>query len=157
MVSDSVKEAWQDNTKINKVILDHLTPEMVHARTPGEGFTVAEHLLEILHTPKYFGLKFNEEKLGAIPNLYEVKDNEYIAETDLGRIREVAQQTAVDVLEAAEAADSKGELPHTNLDMYLIHMMVHDAHHRGQLLLALKTNGFPLPSEDLVWGPWKNQ
>ncbi len=157
MISDSVKEAWQINTKINKAVFDHLSDEMINAPTPGNGFTVAEHVLEILHTPKHFGLKFDEAQLGALPNLYEVKGKDYIAETNLGRIREVAAQTADTVLKAAEAASSKGELPHTSIDTYLIHMMAHDAHHRGQLFLALKTNGFPLPNDDLVWGPWKNE
>jgi uncharacterized damage-inducible protein DinB len=156
MTSPSVREAWQVNTKVNKAVLDHLTPEMVHARTPGGGFTVAEHLLEIFHTPKYWGLKF-DAALEVIPNLYEQKGEEYIAETDLSRIREVAKQTTDAVLKASQAVHSKGNLPHTSVDAYLIHMMVHDAHHRGQLLLALKTNGFPLPGEDLMWGPWKDE
>lgn len=107
-------------------------------------------------TPKHFGSKFNAS-LAKLPNLYEDNPDDFIAETDLNRIREVTAQTAEAVLAAAETAQSKGDLPHNSLDAYLIHMMVHDAHHRGQLLLALKTNGFPLPSEDLMWKPWKAQ
>ncbi|MEZ4630684.1 MAG: DinB family protein [Deinococcales bacterium] len=156
MLSDGVKEAWQINSRINKVIIDHLSPEMVHARTPGGGWSVAQHLAEIVMTPKHFGSKFNAS-LAKLPNLYEDNPDDFIAETDLNRIREVTAQTAEAVLAAAETAQSKGDLPHNSLDAYLIHMMVHDAHHRGQLLLALKTNGFPLPSEDLMWKPWKAQ
>ena len=155
MLSESVKEAWQINTRINKEVLEHLTPEMINAQTPGDGFTVAEHILEIVGTPKYFGMKFDEAKLGALPDLYTVEGESYIAETDLRRIREVAKQTAEAVLEAAETADSKGELPHSSLDIYLIHMMVHDSHHRGQLQLALKAAGYELPGDDILWGLWK--
>ncbi|MEM6431914.1 MAG: DinB family protein [Deinococcota bacterium] len=36
-----------------------------------------------------------------------------------------------------------------------MHMMVHDAHHRGQILLALKTSGHTLPDEGSFWMPWK--
>jgi uncharacterized damage-inducible protein DinB len=32
-------------------------------------------------------------------------------------------------------------------------MIIHDAHHRGQILLALKTAGHPLPNEDIFWNP----
>ena len=154
-LSPSVKEAWQINTRINRSVLEHLTPEMVAAKTPGGGFSVAEHILEIVGTPKYFGVKFDEAKLGSLPDLYEVEGESYLAETDLGRIRKVAQQTADAVLEAAEAAETKGDLPHASIDVYLIHMMVHDAHHRGQLFLALKNASYPLPDDDLVWLPWK--
>ena len=153
MLSESVK-AWNINTRINKQVLEHLTPEMVEAQTPGGGFSVAEHVLEIVGTPKYFGIKF-ADTLGQLPDLYEVKDEKYIVETNLKRIREVAQRTAEAVLKAAEQAETKGDLPQASVDVYLIHMMVHDAHHRGQLFLALKNAGHPLPDDDLVWLPWK--
>ena len=156
MISPSVKEAWQINTQINKALLDHLTPDMVHARTPGGGWSVAQHIAEIVATPKHWGIKF-APNLKSLPNLYEDHPSDFIAETDLSRMRQVAAQTAEAVLQAAEKSDGKGELPHTSVDIYLIHMMVHDAHHRGQLFLALKTNGYPLPDDKLIWSPWKNQ
>ena len=153
MLSESVK-AWNINTRINKQVLEHLTPEMVEAQTPGGGLSVAEHVLEIVGTPKYFGIKF-EDTLAQLPDLYTKEGDDYIAETNLKRIREVAQQTAEAVLKAAEQAETKGDLPQPSVDVYLIHMMVHDAHHRGQLFLALKNAGHPLPDDDLVWLPWK--
>ena len=156
-LSPSVKEAWQANTRVNRTLLEHLTPDMVAAQTPGGGWTVAQHIAEIVATPKHWGTKFAKAKLEPLPNLYEDDDEASIAETDLTHIREVARQTADAVLEAAETAEGKGDLPHTSLDAYLIHMMVHDAHHRGQVLLALKTSGFPLPGDDVMWGPWKDQ
>lgn len=154
-LSSSVKEAWQVNGRVNGALLEHLTPAMVHAQTPGGGWSVAQHIAEIVNTPKYFGIKFDEARLRPLPNLYDEEAEGFVAETDLTRIREVAERTAATVLEAAEAAEGKGELPHSSLDAYLIHMMVHDAHHRGQILLALKTAGHPLPDESLMWGPWK--
>ena len=39
MLSESVKEAWQINTRINKEVLEHLTPEMINAQTPGDGLS----------------------------------------------------------------------------------------------------------------------
>ena len=157
MVSESVKEAWQANGKVNNALLMHLTPEMVAAQTPGGEWTVAHHIAEFVSTPKHFGVRFDEAGLGSLPNLYEDNDETFIAETDLTRIREVAQQTADAVLQAAEAAEDKGDLPHSSLDAYLIHMMVHDAHHRGQIMLALKTAGHPLPDDARMWGPWKGE
>lgn len=69
------------------------------------------------------------------------------------------RETYEAVLGAAQAATQKGATAygesHDSPDAFLIHMMVHDAHHRGQILLALKTAGHPLPDEDAVWGPWR--
>ena len=157
MITEPVKEAWQVNTRVNRTLLEHLTPEMVTAQTPGGGWTVAQHIAEIVATPKHFGVKFDEAKLGPLPDLYDEEAQGFVAETELERIHGVAQQTADAVLKAAETAADKGDLPHTSIDAYLIHMMVHDAHHRGQILLALKTAGHILPDEDLMWGPWRGE
>ena len=155
MISDSVKEAWQVNTKVNRALLEHLTPEMVAVQSREGGWTVAQHIAEFVGTPKHFGMEFDKDRLEPLPDLYDPEAEGFMAETDLKRIRKVAEQTADAVLEAAETAEGKGDLPHSSLDAYLIHMMVHDAHHRGQILLALKTNGHPLPDEAHMWGPWK--
>jgi len=61
--------------------------------------------------------------------------------------------------EAVESApeDFTGEPPHSSADAFLIHMMVHDAHRRGQVLLALKTSRYTLPDEDSMWISWKEK
>lgn len=154
-VSPSVRAAWQANLRINRALLDHLEPELLSAQTPGGGFTVAQHLAEIVDAVKGWGTRFDQGRLAPLPDLYDPKAETFVAETDLARIVEVMEQTYEAALEAAEAAREMGDSPHASPDAYLIHMMVHDAHHRGQILLALKTNGQPLPDEDRMWGPWK--
>jgi uncharacterized damage-inducible protein DinB len=101
--------------------------------------------------------------MGALPDLYRGEargrggDAEIEVEHELARIRSVVASTAEAARAAVEAAPEgeRGELPHPSAEAYLLHMIVHAAHHRGQILLALKTNGFPLPDEGAVWGPWK--
>ncbi|MDQ3461036.1 MAG: damage-inducible protein DinB, partial [Deinococcota bacterium] len=92
-----------------------------------------------------------------LADLYEPDADDFVAETDPARIREVMAQTHQTALEAADVAEGTGELPHSSVEASLIHMMVHDAHPRGQLLLALKTAGHALPDEDLMWGPWRGE
>ncbi len=157
MISETLREAWRANSRVNAALLEHLTPEMVHAPTPGGGYTVAQHLAEITGNVKYWGRRLDEARLGGLPDLYDPEADGFVAETDLTRIREVVAQTYDTALEAAEAAKDKGKLPHPSVEAYLLHMMVHDAHHRGQILLALKTSGHPLPDEDLLWGPWRGE
>jgi len=146
-------------------LLEHLTPEMLDARTPGGGYSVALHLAHLVGVTKYWGSRL-DKNLGELPNLFTLREDldeddpqAYIPETDLTRIRKVLKETA----EAAQdtvhrvAEGFTGGLPHSNPDAFLIHMMVHDAHHRGQVLLALKTSGYPLPDEDAMWAPWKEK
>ena len=155
-----VKTAWQANLKVNQILLGHLTPEMLRARTPGGGFSVAQHLAHIVGVTKHRGVQL-DEGLETLPNLFTLREDldeedsqALIPETDLARIKDVLAQTAAAVQEAV-AEGNIGTSPYSSADAYLIHMMVHDAHHRGQILLALKTSGYPLPDEDAMWQPWK--
>lgn len=162
-VSDSVREAWLQNIRINDNLLAQLTQDMMSARSPGGGMTVAEHLAHTTGTTNYWASLLNDDGLRRTPRLFDLEgegdDMEFIAYTDLELFRERMGETRRAVLEAAEAAPAgeTGEAPHTSADALLIHMMAHDSHHRGQLLLALKTEGFDLPSEESLWLPWRNE
>lgn len=160
----SVQAAWQTNLKVNLVLVDHLTSEMLDARTPGGGYTAAQHLAHLVGSVKHWGTKLDSERLDGLPDLFTVREelteddlDAFVPETDLKRIRTVLLKTAEAARDAVKNAPKgfTGELPHASTDAFLIHMMVHDAHHRGQILLALKTSGYLLPYEDAVWQPWK--
>lgn len=151
-VSETIKEAWQANDQVNEVLLEHLTPEMLAAKTPGGGYTVAQQLAHMTGTKKFWGMKLSDT-LQQLPNLFDETKKEFIAETNLAHIKEVMRQTSKKILETAESAKDKGDLTHPSVEMFLIHMMLHDAHHRGQILLALKTSGKALPNEDMFWNP----
>ncbi len=159
-LESAVQTAWQANLKVNQVLLEHLTPEMLQARTPGGGYSVGQHLAHIVGVTKYRGTQL-DEGLKTLPDLFTLREDldeedpeAVVPETDLARIKNVLTQTAAAVQEAVSKGDT-GNSPYPSADAYLIHMMVHDAHHRGQTLLALKTSGYSLPDEDAMWQPWK--
>lgn len=62
---------------------------------------------------------------------------------------------ALTVPDSPTPSEKAEEPPHASADADLMHMMIHGAHHRGQIRLALKTAGHPLPDEDAMWGPWR--
>lgn len=166
-VSPAVRAAWEANTRVNGVLLAHLTPEMLEAQTPGGGYTVARHLAHVINTVQYWGSLRDKARFEALPSAILARNEatgDVSVEHDLARIAEVWRETGATALDAA-ASEPEGttlppgewESPHATPDAFLIHMMVHDAHHRGQMLLALKTNGHSLPDEDAVWGPWRGE
>ncbi len=156
-LSSSVRTAWEHSLAVNLALVDHLEPSMMPARTPGGGYTVAQHLAEMVGATKNWGARLGGETIAALPDLYDPEAEGFVAEHDLARIRDVLERTTAAALEAAEAHPNGADgSPHTDGNAFLIHMMVHEAHHRGQLLLALKTNGHPLPPEEPMWAPWRS-
>ena len=140
--------AWNANAEINDVLLKHLTPAMLEASTPGGGQTVGQHLTHMLECLKYWT---GELEAGAVKDVPESD-----AETNPTRIRSVMKETYGAVLATALNAKDKGNLPHATVGKFLMYTVAHDSHHRGQILLALKTNGHALPDEAAMWQPWNS-
>ena len=156
MISPEIEFAWNTNNAVNAVLLEHLTPEMLEAGTPGGGYSVAQHLAHMVECTKGWGMQLEESELKNLPDLYfnyNMDTGDFDAEMNLERIKTIMTQTENVVLEVAKKAIGKGKLPHSSPAQFLMHMAMHDAHHRGQILLALKAEGFALPDENSLWMP----
>lgn len=156
-VSPLVKDAWRVNDGMNEVLLAHLTPEMLALPTPDKNWTVAGYLAHMAGSKKGWGTHLDgeeKERVVRLPDLYAKAGDTFIVEKDIEKIRAVFEKTSATLLETAERAETKGALPYASLDLYLLHMIVHDAHHRGQILLTLRTAGYAPPDEDTFWGGW---
>jgi uncharacterized damage-inducible protein DinB len=156
---NEITQAWNANNAINAVLLQHLTPAMLKAVTPGGGYTIAQHLAHMVECTKGWGMELEPSGLKDLPDLYSNYDpatGRFDAEMNLERIGAIMKQTRVALLETAQSATGTGNLPHATIGKFLIHMMAHDAHHRGQILLALKTGGQALPDEESMWLPWRS-
>ena len=140
---------------VNKALLDHLTPEMLSAKTPAGDFTIAHHLADMANCPKYWGAKSESKAIKALDNLYDEDVEAFIPERNIERIRKVFQDTHETILKELEEHDASG-LEHKSIERYMIHILVHDAHHRGQILVTLKAAGYGIPTEDTIWMPWKS-
>lgn len=158
-ITQGVREVWQANNQVNTNLLEHLTQEMMLAETPGGGMTVAEHLAHMTGTLGYWIELLGPGLMRSVPRLYDIIDDEFVAYTDLELFRERMAPTRDAALDAAAAVPEgkTGTAPHLSAEAVLLHMLVHDAHHRGQILLALKTSGFELPSEEALWLRWRNE
>lgn len=152
----SILRAWNANLEVNRVLLRHLTPAMLQARSPGGGFTVGQHLAHMAGVTKGWGSLIDAQRFEPLPYLAEDIDGELEASADLTHIDDVFRRTSEAAAAAASARpEGSSASPHADAAAYLVHMLVHDAHHRGQILLALKTSDHPLPDEEALWAPWR--
>jgi uncharacterized damage-inducible protein DinB len=145
--------AWNANTAINAVLLKHLTPAMLSAVTPSAGQSVAGHLTHMVECLKYWAGELETDGINDLPDINAVLLE---SATDLRRIQSVIQATYNAVFAIALNAKGKGNLPHATVGKFLMYTVAHDSHHRGQILLALKSNGYALPDEAAMWLPWNS-
>ncbi len=146
---NDINLAWNANTAINAVLLEHLTPAMLGATTPAGGQTVAQYLTHMVECLKYWASELEGSAINDLPDSLE-------AETDLERIQSAMKKTYDAVFATALNAKDKGNLPHATIGKFLMYTVAHDSHHRGQILLALKSNGYALPDEGSMWSPWNS-
>ena len=66
---NDITSAWQANAAINDVLLDHLTPEMLEAGTPGAGYTVAQHLAHMVQCLKGWSSQLEPSAMSDLPDL----------------------------------------------------------------------------------------
>jgi uncharacterized damage-inducible protein DinB len=156
LVSQIVKDTWHINDGMNKVLLEYLTPETVKVEAPDKNWSIAAYLAHLASSKKWWISHINKEQAELLPSLFHKTKDTFVAETNLEKIKDVFEQVSKTMLETAERADDKGILPYDSVDLYLIHMTTHDAHHRGQILLTLRTAGYRPPSDDDFWGGWWN-
>ena len=157
MLSETIKDAWLSNLQVNLNLLEHLNTEMLNAQNSSNGYTVAQHLAHMVEVTKYWASLF-DDSVNNLEDLYFDYDSDtetFRATNDLGKIREVLMQTLETVLQSAESATDFSSTAHRNADAFLMHMIVHDAHHRGQMLLCLKTSNYPLPNDEALWSLWR--
>ncbi len=158
MIHIEISKAWAANNAVNNELLAHLTPTMLEAVTPG-GYNTAQHLAHMTECIKSWGMELEASGLKDVPDLYSNYDpstGRFDAETNLERIKLVMTQTRDAALQTAEHSTGTGNLPHDSAGAFLLHMLVHEAHHRGQILVSLKTAGHALPNEEAMWLPWRS-
>ncbi len=157
-IGPSVRAAWGRNLEVNRALVGHLTPEMLGARTSGGGFSVAQHLSHIVGVTKFWGA-------------YSIRSGSrrYPTCTTLMAIHSrMAPKWTRSAFWTCSRPPRRSRWPQlklahrglmrcrTRMRTYLVHMIVHDAHHRGQILLALKASSFPLPDEGALWASWRS-
>lgn len=90
----------------------------------------------------------------------ELPDNEWVFERDPNRIAQMLSDSATAVRDAVRSTVEAGKEMQVHYDhpiLLLQHMLWHEGYHHGQIKLALKLTGCPIPDQEagpLTWGVW---
>jgi|ERR1035437_2146669 uncharacterized damage-inducible protein DinB len=144
-------ETWRINNRINLYLLDAITPEHLADLLSSKGRNVAAQFAH-LHNVRLMWLK--AALPDALKTVIKIETDQPI-DKDLLESSLTASGAAIEIL-LQDAIDHDGRVkgfkPHVTA--FLGYMIAHDAHHRSQIIIALKQSGHTIDKK-FSYGIWE--
>lgn len=141
-------ETWQISNRLNEYLLSGINEEYLNDIPETKGRSVGEQFAH-LHNVRLMWLKV------AAPDLMSSLEKIEKPITKKILIDNAAKSAAAisELLQRGiDTGKIKGFKPHA--EAFLGYLIAHEAHHRGQIILALKANKH-LPDKKILYGLWE--
>lgn len=160
-------EAWDRNAAIMVGLLESLPDGGLDARATQGSPSIAE-LYAHIHFVRLAAVYENDPALaGAHPGGVPADEDEWRAVSDPALVRQMLEASAGVVREAVEGWLTPGDRDLSTLltgydhPVFLLqHLLWHEAYHVGQMKLALKAAGLPMPDRQagpVTWNVWRRR
>jgi uncharacterized damage-inducible protein DinB len=151
MESNQLLETWQINNRVNLYLLDAIAPENLSAALSSKGRSAGEQFAHV-HNVRLMWLKQAAPELLESGAKIEKENALYkdLLKNSLEKSSELIGEMLVKAIESGGKV--KGFKPHATA--FLGYLISHEAHHRSQIILALKQAGKPLEKK-ILFGIWE--
>jgi uncharacterized damage-inducible protein DinB len=148
--ADALLKAYSANARINQYLVQQLDPAIWQAPPPGpKTRTIAAQVVHLHNC----GLRYLERTAPGFPVPAELDRRRVTRAQAAGALG--AKRRAVLAI-VGGALEDDGRIVGFHLDAagYLAYYMVHDAHHRGQIVLQARLLGHPISKKTMI-GMWQ--
>jgi uncharacterized damage-inducible protein DinB len=143
-------KAYSANARINQYLVQQLDPAVWHAPPPvPKGRTIAA-LVAHLHN---CGLRYLERTAPGFPVPAEL-DRRRVTRAQAARALAAKRKAVLAIVGGALEDDGRIVGFHHDAAGFLMYYMIHDAHHRGQIVLQARVLGHPITQETMI-GMWE--
>lgn len=143
-------ESWEINNRINIYLLNSIADDKLESKLMGKGRSAGEQLAH-LHNVRLMWLQASAPDL--LKKVKKIEKEESHNKKLIAKSLEESGKVMSEFLKTAfEAGKVKGFKPHP--EAFLSYLIAHEAHHRGQVQLVLKSNDVKL-DQKITYGMWE--
>ena len=148
--ADALLKAYSASARINQYLVQQLDPAVWHAPPPGPKTRTIAALVAHLHN---CGLRYLERTAPGFPVPAEL-DRRRVTRAQAVRALAAKRRAVLAIVGGALKDDGRIVGFHHDAAGYLMYYMIHDAHHRGQMVLQARLLGHPISRETMI-GMWE--
>lgn len=156
-------ESFERNGRVNRALLASLTMEDLEHSDGVGGFSVGQHLADIVSFRPEWLSHVSPQHAEQVPNVIDDKASTWLGVSSIAELQQAfdAGDAAIKEAVLAAIAEDRGfEVVYQSHPANLVqHCIVHDSHHRGQILALLRQAGRPAEVreqlENTTWAIWR--
>jgi len=150
MDKSQIVETWEINNRINLYLLDSIAPEYLEDQLSSKGRDVGNQFSHI-HNVRFMWLKVAMPD--ALKKLTKIEKDTPIDKPLLVKLL-TDSGTAMSELLAVSCETGKVKNFKPHVTAFLGYLIAHDAHHRSQVIIALKQSGHKV-DQKIGYGIWE--
>ena len=158
-----ILEAFERNARVNRAVLATLEMPMLDHVDGMGGFSIGQHLADIVSFRRSWLNTVSPEHAERVPDPIDMNAPTWLAAASIAELQAAfdAGDTAVRdaVLEAVTEGRRFGGAYASHPAQLIVHCIVHDAHHRGQIMALLRQSGRSVEErerlEEATWPIWR--
>ncbi|MEI9946493.1 MAG: DinB family protein [Chitinophagaceae bacterium] len=143
-------ETWEISHRVNEYLLNGIKEEYLTDISLAKGRTVGQQFAHI-HNVRFMWIKVAAPELFALLKKIET-EHPITKKILLDNFKKSTAAISEILRKGFETGKIKGFKPHP--EAFLGYMIAHEAHHRGQIIIALKENKH-LPDKKILYGLWE--
>jgi len=153
---EALLETYAVNDRMNQLILEHLDPHAWRAKPPGRNARTIAAIFAHMHNIRRKWLRLSAPHLRLPAQLDRTRCTQLQARAALAESARRCSEMLAEVLDRSEGCFKQflrdgWARPWPGGAAMFAYMVVHDAHHRGQVCMLAHQLGFPIKAAYGIW------